>query len=322
RTSDDSSDADGDGDDDDDAADWRAAYERRCAAETARDRRLPPSVHDIEADSPDFHHYEADYGPIYQRHLRQHELKYRARPYMPEPQHDLKASYRTILVDWIVEVCEEYRLSWTTLFLVVELIDRSLSRFRVQHPRLQLLGCACILLAAKYEEIYTPSVNDLVYISDNTYAREDMLAMERRVAAALGFRLTCVTPASFAARFCAAARSMPREASLVRYLLALALQDYGLVGQLASVKAAAALHLARQTLPDATRPIWDAQIAHYTGYAPGDAALQRCVRRMHALHLAAEEAPQKAVRAKFNTPENHRVTCVTCLLPEQLSFDP
>ncbi len=43
-----------------------------------------------------------------------------------------------------------------TLFLAVSYIDRFLSLHAVQRSRLQLVGVACMLLAAKYEEIYAP----------------------------------------------------------------------------------------------------------------------------------------------------------------------
>ena len=39
----------------------------------------------------------------------------------------------------------------------------------VKKSRLQLLGCACLLIASKYEEIHPPTVEELAYISDDTY---------------------------------------------------------------------------------------------------------------------------------------------------------
>jgi hypothetical protein len=44
----------------------------------------------------------------------------------------------------------------------------------MRRAQLQLLGCACMLLASKYEEIYAPAVDEFVYISDNTYTREQV----------------------------------------------------------------------------------------------------------------------------------------------------
>ena len=39
----------------------------------------------------------------------------------------------------------------------------------VNRSKLQLVGVTCMLVAAKYEEIHPPAVDEFVYISDNTY---------------------------------------------------------------------------------------------------------------------------------------------------------
>ena len=91
-------------------------------------------------------------------------------------QNDINSNMRGILVDWLVEVSEEYKLHTETLFLSINYIDRFLSRNNVQRGKLQLVGITCMLVAAKYEEIYPPSVEDFVYISDNAYSREQVIA--------------------------------------------------------------------------------------------------------------------------------------------------
>ena len=63
-------------------------------------------------------------------------------------QPDVTYSMRSILVDWLVEVADEYRLHTETLFLAVNYIDRFLSQMAVQRPKLQLVGAACMLIAA------------------------------------------------------------------------------------------------------------------------------------------------------------------------------
>ena len=67
------------------------------------------------------------------------------------------------------------------MLLQVNLIDRCLSKFVMRRAQLQLLGCACMLLASKYEEIYAPAVDEFVYISDNTYTREQVRVGRRSV---------------------------------------------------------------------------------------------------------------------------------------------
>jgi cyclin A len=89
-------------------------------------------------------------------------------------QRDISYSMRAILVDWLVEVAEEYKLHQQTLFMAVAYIDRFLSEMSVQRGKLQLVGVTCMLLAAKYEEIYPPAIEEFVYITDNTYTRDQV----------------------------------------------------------------------------------------------------------------------------------------------------
>ncbi|KAF3517852.1 hypothetical protein DY000_02064167 [Brassica cretica] len=61
-------------------------------------------------------------------HLRSSEVKKRpAFDYMERVQSNINASMRTILIDWLVEVAEEYRLLPETLYLAVNCLDRYLS---------------------------------------------------------------------------------------------------------------------------------------------------------------------------------------------------
>ncbi len=40
--------------------------------------------------------------------------------------------------------------------------------------KLQLLGVVSMLVASKFEEVYAPAVDEFVYISDNTYTKEEV----------------------------------------------------------------------------------------------------------------------------------------------------
>jgi G1/S-specific cyclin-E1 len=53
----------------------------------------------------------------------------------------LQPRMRTILLDWLVEVCEVYRQHRETFYLAVDFIDRYLSKTRdMPKTRLQLIG--------------------------------------------------------------------------------------------------------------------------------------------------------------------------------------
>lgn len=89
-------------------------------------------------------------------------------------QTDINPSMRAILIDWLVEVAEEYKLASETLYLSTNFIDRYLSRKKVVRGNLQLLGIVCMLIASKFEEVYAPAIDEFVYISDNTYTKEEV----------------------------------------------------------------------------------------------------------------------------------------------------
>jgi cyclin A len=236
-------------------------------------------------------------------HLRTSEV--RRRPgvtYMETVQTDINPAMRSILVDWLVEVGQEYRLSSDTLFLSVAYIDRYLSQVDVRRNQLQLVGVAAMLVASKYEEIYAPHVEEFCYITDNTYTREAVLAAERDLLRALDFDLTQPTPKHFLRRYIkAASAEIPLDVTfefLCSYLAELALVEYGLLGCLPSHVAASCVLLALYMLG---RPRWSPTLAHYTGYAPAD--LTHCTQALHQLFLQARRSALPASREKYASPK-------------------
>ena len=68
--------------------------------------------------------------------------------YIETVQTDITANMRGILVDWLVEVAEEYKLVADTLYLTVSYVDRYLSSNAITRQQLQLLGVASMLIAS------------------------------------------------------------------------------------------------------------------------------------------------------------------------------
>ena len=68
--------------------------------------------------------------------------------YIEDVQKDITTNMRAVLVDWLVEVAEEYKLVPDTLYLTVSHIDRYLSHCNIKRHRLQLLGVSCMLIAS------------------------------------------------------------------------------------------------------------------------------------------------------------------------------
>eukprot|EP00954_Amorphochlora_amoebiformis_P029567 1393351-Amorphochlora_amoeboformis.AAC.2 len=102
-------------------------------------------------------------------HLLEREVKFKPTDTMDRVQNDINQTMRSILIDWLVEVADEYNLTRQTFFLTVNYIDRLLTKVEVNKTKLQLVGISAMLVASKYEEIYPPSVDEFCYISDHAY---------------------------------------------------------------------------------------------------------------------------------------------------------
>lgn len=76
--------------------------------------------------------------------------------YLRITQQEVDAHKRLVLVDWLIEVVDEFHMSQETLYLGISLLDRFLSLQAVPRCQLQLLGVTCLWVAAKYEEVMPP----------------------------------------------------------------------------------------------------------------------------------------------------------------------
>lgn len=82
---------------------------------------LPPGVKDIDAgvqEEGDSHLLNPDYVKEHAAFLREQEKRNRPTAYIGLKQKDMRPSMRSVLVDWICEVCDQFKLSARTLFQV------------------------------------------------------------------------------------------------------------------------------------------------------------------------------------------------------------
>ncbi|KAI3821247.1 hypothetical protein L1987_08810 [Smallanthus sonchifolius] len=239
---------------------------------------------------------------IYQ-HLRASEVKKRpAVDFMERVQKDINASMRAILIDWLVEVAEEYRLVPDTLYLTINYIDRYLSGNLMDRQRLQLLGVACMMIASKYEEICAPQVEEFCYITDNTYFKDEVLQMESSVLNFLKFELTAPTVRCFLRRFVRAAHGVNEAPSMhlecmASYISELSLVEYNMLRYAPSLVAASSIFLARFILSTSQNP-WNSTLKHYTQYQPSE--LFECVKALHTLVSECPNSTLPAIREKYS----------------------
>jgi cyclin A len=245
-------------------------------------------------------------------------------------QADITPNMRSILVDWLVEVAEEYHLHTESLFTAVNYVDRCLERSQIHRHKLQLLGCACMLLASKFEEIYAPAVDEFVYISDNTYTHEEIVRMESKVCKILNFKMTVSTTTSFLTRYTQASKADETLANdttgteenkekatfFAKYVTELALQEYNMLKYKPSMIAAAAVSLSRRTCH--VSPVWHKTLTHYTKYEHDE--LRQCERSLRRLQRQASGSELRAIYEKYSASAFQRVSTVSFCQKVLLSY--
>ncbi|XP_052736288.1 cyclin-A1-1 isoform X2 [Vigna angularis] len=266
----------------------------------------------------------ATYACDIYKHLRESEEKKRPSiDFMERIQNDINVSMRAILIDWLVEVAEEYRLVPDTLYLTVNYIDRYLSGNAMNRQRLQLLGVSCMMIASKYEEICAPEVEDFCYITDNTYLKEELLRMESAVLNYLKFEMTAPTVKCFLRRFVRAAAHDVQELPslqlecLTNFIAELSLLEYNMLRYPPSLIAASATFLGRFILFPSKKP-WNSILQHYTQYWPSD--LCACVKDLHRLCCSSVTSNLPAIREKYSQHKYKYVAkkCIPVSIPQEV----
>lgn len=248
---------------------------------------------------------EPEYAQDIYQYLRNSEVKHLPKSNYMAKQGDITHAMRSILIDWLVEVGEEYKLQTETLHLAINYIDRFLSYMAVQRSKLQLVGAACMFIAAKYEEIYPPDVSEFVYITDDTYNKRQVLRMEHLVLKVLNFDLSVPSTHLFISKIIESApQGYPNKGkleSLANYLCELAMVDgQAFLKYSPSHLAASCVAMARHTLD---LPAWPEHLAIRTGYTLDE--LKECFVCLHNVLTKAETNPQQAVRDKYKDSKKY-----------------
>lgn len=153
----------------------------------------------------------------------------------------------------------------------------------------------------KYEEIYPPSVEDFVYISDNAYTREQVIEKEVAVLNSLSFHCTVATSRQFLRRFAKAARADHRTHEMSHYLAELSLLDIDFLHHTPSEIAASALLISICTtnLFGPGHLNWDATMQYYSTYSFDD--LKKCADKLlqKAKNSFNQTEQFRAVREKY-----------------------
>ena len=223
-------------------------------------------------------------------------LENKHRRYVPE---ESWLKFRRVLVDWMCEAGDEFQLHISTMHVAVMYLDRMLQSLQIPRHKLQLVAVACILIAAKFEEMeeVVPTISDMNRYAQRAFIPEEIQNTEVVVLNRLDWSLTTFTPLHFSSYFVSEGvlfhedRMKGRELvdkvlkyvkRYIDFFADLCLQDYSFQKHSPSLMAAAIIMASRKAL--SIRPLWRSELAILTEFeqhevAPCFDAIWKCYRK-------------------------------------------
>ncbi|KAF9069228.1 cyclin-like protein [Rhodocollybia butyracea] len=180
-----------------------------------------------------------------------------------DSQSELTWDMRVTLIDWILQVHLRYHMLPETLWIAINIIDRFLSQRTVSVVKLQLVGITAIFIAAKYEEILAPSVDEFVFMTEEGFTKDEILKGERIILQALDFQIShYCSPYNWMRRISKADDYDLQTRTLSKFLIEVTLIDHRFLRAKASLIAAVGMYSARMLLGGD----WNDSFVNYSGH--------------------------------------------------------
>ncbi|XP_046428657.1 G2/mitotic-specific cyclin-B [Neodiprion fabricii] len=219
---------------------------------------------------------------------------------------------RSVLVDWLVEVHQQFHLTQETLYLTVAILDRFLQAYRsIDRKRLQLVGITAMFVASKYEEMYSPDINDFVYVTDNAYSKLEVLQMEMVMLRTLKYSFGRPLPLQFLRRYSKAGKALAVHHTMAKYFLEQGLINYDMCHYPPSLVAAAALYLSLFLIgseedAEEGKLVWTPTLVHYSTYK--EEQVLPVVREIALYIINVEKSKHQAVRKKYTQSKHMKIS--------------
>ncbi|KAG7496771.1 G2/mitotic-specific cyclin-B3 [Solea senegalensis] len=268
-------------------------------------RQEIPAEFDIDSENSEDSYMCPEYAKDIFDYLKQREEKFVLSNYMCK-QPTLNPEMRAILIDWLVEVQENFELYHETLYLAVKMTDHFLSHTPVHREMLQLVGSTAMLIASKFEERSPPCLDDFLYICDDAYKREELISMEASILQALSFDINIPIPYRFLRRYAKCVNAGMDTLTLARFFCEMSLMDMNLVAERGSLLASSCLLMALVTK---SLGGWSPILQFHSGYQTSD--LVPVVRKVYEMMEAPPDDKLRAIRNKYS----HKVFFEVASLP-------
>lgn len=195
---------------------------RTACQTTARVAEITKSAKAIDIDTKDLgdHLKAAQFAQEIHFNNLQRQVKFTTTLFPEHLQTEITPRMRAILVDWLVDVHQKFKLRSTTLYLTINILDRYIGLENINRTKLQLVGLACMMVAGKHEEIYPSCAEDFVHIADKSFSLGDLLAMEAEILRVLKWEVSAPTIPMFAARSLKAMSAVSEMSEDVKHMAA------------------------------------------------------------------------------------------------------
>ncbi|GAA5870835.1 hypothetical protein JCM8547_001720 [Rhodosporidiobolus lusitaniae] len=200
---------------------------------------------------------EREYREDVRAYMYEMQAKTTANAELIDQQPELKWYMRAFLVDFLVEIHLQHRLRPETLYLALNIVDRYVSKRIVFKKHYQLVGCAALWIAAKFEDAKdrVPTLPELVEMCSNAYDEKAFVQMEGHVLSTIQWTIGHPTAEAWLRLACVTGSvEDARTQHVARFLMELTLFHREFIQFYTSDIAMASLLLARYMLGKSRRP--------------------------------------------------------------------
>ena len=161
----------------------------------------------------------------------------------------INARNRGIIFQWLVKNNHKWKLNDDTLFMAMNILDRYISKYKVENSEFQLVAISSYLIASKYEDIYPPYIDELSQICNFIYTNDDIIRKEYEILSGLNFDILYNSSYKFLTFLHSIADKENMQLFyLAQFILELSLENIEILEYSQSKRACAALFLAKKIM--------------------------------------------------------------------------
>ncbi|WWC92505.1 uncharacterized protein L201_007464 [Kwoniella dendrophila CBS 6074] len=203
-------------------------------------------------------YFEEDYSDEIIAYMHSMDNSTLASAELMDMQPELQWFMRPYLIDFLIEVHQQFRLRPEVLYLAMNIVDRYVSKRVVYKKHYQLVGCAALWIAAKFEDgkDKVPLVRELAEMCCKAYDESAFIQMEGHVLSTIGWNIGHPSAEAWL-RINTTGHNYedPKVQNMARFLMEITLFHREFVGIQSSLVASGALMLARFICGKARKPV-------------------------------------------------------------------